>query len=134
MITASPFRRQRAKRGFVLILVLGILILITLLVVGFLGHAMSQIKSVTSYRAQTDSLLLGDVAVNLVKAQIDDATSQATSIWAGLHGFASLRQAIPAFPWPAAPDYVERLIQAHIVGAASQLRPPGSSARGSSGR
>ena len=86
MITASPFRRQRAKRGFVLILVLGILILITLLVVGFLGHAMSQIKSVTSYRAQTDSLLLGDVAVNLVKAQIDDATSQATSIWASQPG------------------------------------------------
>jgi len=63
-----------------------------------------------------------------------DPFTQATSIWAGLHGFASLRQAIPAFPWPAAPDYVERLIQAHIVGAASQLRPPGSSARGSSGR
>jgi uncharacterized protein (TIGR02600 family) len=69
-----------------LILVLGILILITLLVVAFLGHALSQVKSVTSYRAQTDSLLLSDVPVNLVKAQIDDATSQSASIWASQPG------------------------------------------------
>jgi uncharacterized protein (TIGR02600 family) len=76
----------RRKGGFVLILVLGILILVSLLVVGFLSHALTQAKSVTSYRAQTDSLLLSDVAVDLVKAQIDDATSQSASIWASQPG------------------------------------------------
>jgi uncharacterized protein (TIGR02600 family) len=85
-VVRNNFLVRKQEQGFVLILVLGIVILITLLVVGFLGHALSQTKSVTSYRAQTDSLLLGDVAVNLVKAQIDDATSQANSIWASQPG------------------------------------------------
>ena len=76
----------RRKRGFVLILVLGILVIVTLLVVGFLAHALSQVKSVTSYRAQTDSLLLSDVAVNIVKSQIDDATSQPSASWASQPG------------------------------------------------
>ena len=44
-----------------------------------------------------------------------DPFTQATYIWAGLHGYASLHQAIPAFPWSPASDYVERMIQAHII-------------------
>jgi AcrR family transcriptional regulator len=43
-----------------------------------------------------------------------DPFTQATYVWAGLHGFATLRQAIPTFPWPARPDYLERLIEVHI--------------------
>jgi AcrR family transcriptional regulator len=43
-----------------------------------------------------------------------DPFTQAAYIWAGLHGYAALRQAIPAFPWPAENDYVERTIEMHI--------------------
>jgi len=46
-----------------------------------------------------------------------DPFTQATYVWAGLHGFATLRQAIPTFPWPARPDYLERLIEVHIQAA-----------------
>ena len=43
-----------------------------------------------------------------------DPFTQATYIWAGLHGYVSLRQVIPTFPWPAEHDYVERMIQIHV--------------------
>lgn len=43
-----------------------------------------------------------------------DAFEQSAYIWAGLHGFVSLRQAISAFPWPDAGDYVDRMIRIHI--------------------
>ena len=46
-----------------------------------------------------------------------DPFTQATYIWAGLHGLVSLRQAIPTFPWPARPDYLERLIEVHVQAA-----------------
>ena len=36
-------------------------------------------------------------------------------IWAALHGFATLRQAIPAFPWPPADDYVERMAELYLA-------------------
>jgi AcrR family transcriptional regulator len=43
-----------------------------------------------------------------------DPFTQAAYIWAALHGYAALRQAIPAFPWPADHDYVDRTLQLHI--------------------
>jgi len=49
-----------------------------------------------------------------------DAFTQASYIWAGLHGFASLRQVIPSFPWPSPAEYVERMVDVHVrLGAAS---------------
>ncbi|MGO9956002.1 MAG: TetR/AcrR family transcriptional regulator [Solirubrobacteraceae bacterium] len=43
-----------------------------------------------------------------------DPFTQSAYIWAGLHGYVALRQAIPTFPWPAERDYVERMIEIHI--------------------
>jgi AcrR family transcriptional regulator len=43
-----------------------------------------------------------------------DPFEQSAYIWAGLHGYVALRQAISAFPWPAAVDYVDRMIAIHI--------------------
>jgi AcrR family transcriptional regulator len=43
-----------------------------------------------------------------------DAFTQSAYIWAGLHGFATLRQAIPTFPWPPERDYVERMVEIHL--------------------
>jgi AcrR family transcriptional regulator len=45
-----------------------------------------------------------------------DSFTQSAYIWTGLHGFATLRQAIPTFPWPPEHDYVERMIEIHIHG------------------
>ena len=111
-------RRRQSQGGFTLILVFGILILITLLVVAFLGHALSQVKSVTGYRAQTDSLLLSDVPVNLVKAQIDDATSQSASIWASQPG------AIRTFKNDGSDAATRNNLQALLQLVAHQHRPP----------
>jgi AcrR family transcriptional regulator len=44
-----------------------------------------------------------------------DPFTQAAYIWAALHGYVALRQAISAFPWPAEADYIERMIQVHIA-------------------
>jgi AcrR family transcriptional regulator len=41
-----------------------------------------------------------------------DPFTQAAELWAGLHGYAALRQVMPAFPWPAERGYVERMVQA----------------------
>jgi AcrR family transcriptional regulator len=51
-----------------------------------------------------------------------DPFTQSAYIWAGLHGFVALSQVIPAFPWPPADDYVERMIQAHIEAEAERRR------------
>lgn len=41
-----------------------------------------------------------------------DPFTQSAYIWAGLHGYVALQQVIPAFPWPAAGDYLQRMIGA----------------------
>jgi AcrR family transcriptional regulator len=43
-----------------------------------------------------------------------DPFAQSAYIWAALHGFATLRQAIPAFPWPTGDDYVERMVELYL--------------------
>jgi AcrR family transcriptional regulator len=43
-----------------------------------------------------------------------DAFSQAAYLWAGLHGRATLGDAIPTFPWPPIDEYIERMIQLYI--------------------
>ena len=81
-MTSTNFKSPRdgSERGFILIVVLGLLVLISLLVVGFLVHASYQSKSTASYRDETGNLILSDVAVNMVKAQIDDATGTGSAV------------------------------------------------------
>jgi AcrR family transcriptional regulator len=43
-----------------------------------------------------------------------DPFTQSAYMWAGLHGFAALKQDIAAFPWPSAGDYAERMIEVHV--------------------
>jgi hypothetical protein len=50
-----------------------------------------------------------------------DPFTQSAYIWAGLHGFATLRQAIPTFPWPTEQEYVERMLARHIPPPAAGL-------------
>src|SRR6202044_785139 len=38
-----------------------------------------------------------------------DAFPQAPYLWAGLHGRVALSAAIPTFPWPPEPQYIDRM-------------------------
>jgi AcrR family transcriptional regulator len=54
-----------------------------------------------------------------------DAFSQAAFLWAGLHGRVALGQAIPTFPWPPEPGYIDRMIQVHITDHTHEIRSAG---------
>jgi len=43
-----------------------------------------------------------------------DPFTQATYLWAGLHGYVAFKLVLGAFPWPPAADYIERMIEVHI--------------------
>ena len=75
-----------------LISVLGVLLLLTLLVVAFMGRATSARLAANRYRATVTTRLLADYAVNLVQAQINEATTlglqggKATYTWGSQPG------------------------------------------------
>jgi AcrR family transcriptional regulator len=52
--------------------------------------------------------------VSACPARGADPFAQAAALWAGLHGYVALGQVMPAFPWPARHDYVERMLDIHI--------------------
>ena len=79
--------KSAKKRGAALIIVLAILVLLTALLVGFLSRVGTDRASTASYSAVASTRQLADMAVNLVQAQINDATSQGTSMaWASQPG------------------------------------------------
>ena len=47
-----------------------------------------------------------------------EARELAIAVWSSLHGFAILRAARPQLGWPAAVDYVRRMLAAHVPPAA----------------
>lgn len=68
-------------------LVLAALVLITAVVIGLMARALSERKSATSYGAVANTRQLTDAVVNLVQAQINEATTQgATTAWASQPG------------------------------------------------
>jgi len=58
-------------------------------------------------------LRASDPALDAAKAR-----ELAISVWSSLHGFAILRAARPQLGWPAAEDYVRRMLAAHVPPAA----------------
>ncbi len=82
----GAFRTARhRRRGVALISVLAVMILITALVVGFLFRAGRERSATASYVANSSAQLLADTAVNLVQAQINEATSSGLA-WASQPG------------------------------------------------
>lgn len=73
------------SRGVALIVVLAVMILITALVVGFLFRAGRERSASASYAANSSAQLLVDTAVNLVQAQINEATASGLA-WASQPG------------------------------------------------
>ncbi len=79
--------RRQHRRGIALVIVLEVIVLIVILVVGFLSFSSSNYKSSAAYQATVGTRQLTDMAVNLVEAQIADASTQGNnSIWASQPG------------------------------------------------
>jgi len=78
---------RTSQRGATLIIVLAILVLLAILIVGFLTRATSERSASASYHATATTRQLADTAVNLVQAQINDATSTGPgNAWASQPG------------------------------------------------
>ena len=79
--------RRRPERGFILITVLAIVVLLVATVVAFLLRAASERVSSSGYSASVSARQLGDTAVNLVQGQIQLATTQGIDVaWASQPG------------------------------------------------
>ena len=74
--------------------------------------------NVNQQRPDTDSLVGSDAFGRLMEAvargaahvPAEDLMPTATSVWVALHGYVSLRDSVPAFPWPPEEEFAERLI------------------------
>ncbi|PTY02261.1 hypothetical protein DB346_09095 [Verrucomicrobia bacterium LW23] len=79
--------RRQARRGSALLIVLAVLVLLTTLAVGLLLRAGNEQGSAAGLRALGNTSALTDRVVNLVQAQINEATTlDATSAWASQPG------------------------------------------------
>jgi len=82
MFSPSPFSRpplrSRAADGMALLMVLSVLLLVSVLIVGFFLTTSAELKSSQSYASGTSVRQLADSATQLVIAQIGDATQGKT--------------------------------------------------------
>ena len=79
--------RSRAQRGAALLLVLACLLLITTLIVGLLLNSQYNLKSSKLYADGSSVKTLADSTISLVMAQIQQATSNGTTVaWASQPG------------------------------------------------
>lgn len=82
----SLFRSRRPK-GVALVLVLGVIVLVTVLMAGFMAKSRTERFAAAGYRASAEARQLGDLAVNLVQGQINHATTQGSRVaWASQPG------------------------------------------------
>lgn len=80
-------KTPRSQRGFALVVVLAILVLMVVLVVGFLVRSLSERSAASSFRASVLARQYADTAVSLVQGQINFATSQGANVaWASQPG------------------------------------------------
>lgn len=83
----APVSAPAPERGIALVVVLSLVVLLTVLIVGFMTRAGSERMSAVNYRTAASARELADTAVNLVQAQINHATTQGpTTVWASQPG------------------------------------------------
>lgn len=73
--------KSRRTAAISLVLVLGMLTLLSIIVVAFLSNVSTDLTASRSYEDQSTTRALADSAVNLVIAQIRDASTQASRAW-----------------------------------------------------
>jgi len=74
------------KEGMALVIVLSVLVLLTILVVGFLSRATLDRTSASAYSDGSRNSQLADYAANIVQAQIDHAATRTNTAWASQPG------------------------------------------------
>lgn len=77
---------KTSQQGMALVIVLAVLVLLTILVVGFLNRATADRTAAAAYFERNHNAMLADQAVNIVQAQIDHASSQTNTAWASQPG------------------------------------------------
>jgi AcrR family transcriptional regulator len=62
--------------------------------------------------AESFALLVDAVSacIRAGRSESTDAFADSVAIWVALHGFVSLQEAMPGFPWPESDDFVRRLV------------------------
>ena len=79
--------KVRQTGGFALVFVLGIIVLLVVLIVGFVSSAGTQRAASAGFRASVSTRQLADTAVSLVQGQINIATTQGSAVaWASQPG------------------------------------------------
>jgi len=76
----SKYSRPGPSRGFALVLVLGVIVLVTILIAGFMAKSRTERVASAGYRASAEARQFGDIAVNLVQGQINHATTQGSQV------------------------------------------------------
>lgn len=101
--------RSAGSRGVALVVVLSVLVILVILVVAFLGRTGTERAAAATYAANVGARNLADVALNLVQAQINDATTLGSDYaWASQPGmvrtFDTTGQLYRAYKLYSAPD------------------------------
>jgi uncharacterized protein (TIGR02600 family) len=81
-----PVPSSHRRRGVALVLVLGCLVLLSILVVAFLASVKSEMTSSSGYASSSDVKQRSQTAVNMVIAQIQEASSGTTTSWTSQPG------------------------------------------------
>lgn len=87
-VSAESFSSIRVPRrnGMALVLVLPVLVLLTILVVGFLYRSTTERSAASAYFEGNRNRQFADQAVNIVQAQIDHASTRQNTAWASQPG------------------------------------------------
>ena len=82
----ARLQKSTRQEGMALVIVLSVLVLLTIMVVGFLNRATIDRTSASAYSDGDRNSLLSDYAVNIVQAQIDHASTRTNTAWASQPG------------------------------------------------
>jgi len=82
----ARIQKVSPQEGMALVIVLAVLVLLTVMVVGFLSRATIDRSSASAYSDGDRNSLLSDYAVNIVQAQIDHASTRTNTAWASQPG------------------------------------------------
>lgn len=102
-----PFSDQ--STGAAIIVILLVLVLITVLTVGFLSRSSTELRVAAVDRATQEALSLADLTVNVVQAQINSATQSENHIWATQPG------AVRTYDDSGNPDRIFKLYSAQTL-------------------
>jgi len=105
------------RRGMALVLVLSCLTLLSILVIAFLSSISTEVESSSSYASSNDVKQRSQTAVNMVIAQIQDATSSSTIAWSSQPGL------IRTFDSSGNPDKAFKLYSSSAMVADSTFNP-----------